>query len=153
MSDRTIYTVETRSPEETEAVGARVGRAVLRSGRRPFLALTGDLGAGKTVFVRGLCSVLSPGSHVKSPTYTLVNEYRRGAVPVFHFDLYRISGAEELDGFGFDDYIGSGICVAEWSEKLGGEVPEDTVTVRIEKTDGDARRITVEGLDAEEESV
>ena len=151
MSDRHIFTVETRSPEETEAVGARVGLAVLRSGRKPFLAMYGDLGAGKTVFVRGLCSVLSPGSRVKSPTYTLVNEYRRGTIPVFHFDLYRISGADELDGFGFDDYLNAGICVAEWSEKLGGEVPPDTVTVRIEKTDEDGRRITVEGLAVPEE--
>ena len=151
MSDRHIMTVETRGPEETERIGARVGRAVLSSGRRPFLALYGDLGAGKTVFVRGLCSVLSPGRRVKSPTYTLVNEYRRGAVPVFHFDLSRITAADELDGIGFDDYIEAGICVAEWSEKLGGEVPSDAVTVRIEKADGDGRRITVEGLSVPEE--
>ena len=151
MNAGDIYTVRTESPEETERTGALVGRAVLASGRRPFIAMFGDLGAGKTVFVRGLCSVLSPGSRVKSPTYTLVNEYRRGAVPVFHFDLYRISDADELYGFGFDDYLNAGICVAEWSEKLGGEVPDDTVTVRIEKTDKDGRRITVEGLSIPEE--
>ena len=153
MNERLNDTVRTESPLETEAVGARTARALLKTGRKPFVALYGDLGAGKTVFVRGLASVLSPGSRVKSPTYTLVNEYRRGPVPLFHFDLYRVSGAEELDGFGFEDYLSAGICVAEWSEKLGGELPEDRVTVRIEKTEGDGRRITVEGLpmDGEED--
>ena len=150
MNDKSIYAVTAGSPEETEAAGALVGRAVLRAGGRPFLAMYGDLGAGKTVFVRGLCSVLSPGSRVKSPTYTLVNEYRRGPVPVFHFDLYRISGADELDGFGFEEYLARGICVAEWSENLGEDVPDGAVTVRIEKTGEDGRRITVENLGEEE---
>ena len=147
MNDKSIYAVTAGSPEETEAAGALVGRAVLRAGGRPFLAMYGDLGAGKTVFVRGLCSVLSPGSRVKSPTYTLVNEDRRGPVPVCHFDLYRIGGTEELDGFGFDDYLSAGICVAEWSEKLGADLPSDAVTIRIEKEGEDRRRITVEGLE------
>ena len=146
MNGKNIYAVSTRSPEETEAVGAAVGRAVLRCGGRPFLAMYGDLGAGKTVFVRGLCSVLSPGSRVKSPTYTLVNEYRRGPVPFFHFDLYRIADAEELDGFGFDEYLARGISVAEWSERLGGDLPEEAVRVAIEKTGEASRRISVDGL-------
>ena len=150
MNGKNIYAVSTRSPEETEAVGAAVGRAVLRCGGRPFLAMYGDLGAGKTVFVRGLCSVLSPGSRVKSPTYTLVNEYRRGPVPFFHFDLYRIGGPEELDGFGFEEYQTRGICAAEWSEKLGEELPPGAVIIRIEKTGEESRRITVEGLQVEE---
>ena len=151
MNGKNIYAVTTESPEETETVGARVGRVVQAAGGRPFLAMYGDLGAGKTVFVRGLCSVLSPGSRVKSPTYTLVNEYRRGPVPLFHFDLYRIGGTDELDGFGFEEYQTEGICAAEWSEKLGGELPPDAVTVRIEKTGENSRRITVEGLPMEEE--
>ena len=150
MNGKNIYAVSTRSPEETEAVGAAVGRAVLRCGGRPFLAMYGNLGAGKTVFVRGLCSVLSPGSRVKSPTYTLVNEYRRGPVPFFHFDLYRIGGPEELDGFGFEEYQTRGICAAEWSEKLGEELPPGAVIIRIEKTGEESRRITVEGLQVEE---
>ena len=150
MNGKNFYAVSTRSPEETEAVGAAVGRAVLRCGGRPFLAMYGDLGAGKTVFVRGLCSVLSPGSRVKSPTYTLVNEYRRGPVPFFHFDLYRIGGPEELDGFGFEEYQTRGIGAAEWSEKLGEELPPGAVIIRIEKTGEDSRRITVEGLQVEE---
>ena len=151
MSEKLNHTVLTRSPEETEAFGRKVGSAVLSSGGMPFLAMYGDLGAGKTVFVRGLCAVLSPGSRVKSPTYTLVNEYRKGPVPVFHFDLYRIARAEELDGFGFEDYPSSGICVAEWSENLGDMLPPDAVKIRIETTGENERRITVEGLDLPEE--
>ena len=151
MSGTLNYTFLTSSPEETGRVGQSVARAILKSGEKPFLALYGDLGAGKTVFVRGLCSVLSPGSRVKSPTYTLVNEYRKGPVPVFHFDLYRIAHTEELDGFGFWDYLSAGICCAEWSENLGGELPPDAVKIRIEKTGENERRITVEGLRGPEE--
>lgn len=151
MNEKKSSSFLTHSPEETERAGARVGRAVLEAGGRPFLAMYGDLGAGKTVFVRGLASVLSPGSRVKSPTYTLVNEYRRGPVPLFHFDLYRIADTDELDGFGFEEYQSAGICVAEWSEKLGAELPPDAVTIRIEKRDGDERLVTVEGLSVTEE--
>ncbi len=140
----------TNTPEETEEIGRRLGILLARRGTPSFVAMTGDLGAGKTVFVRGMASVLSPGSRVKSPTYTIVNEYRRGPVPFFHFDLYRIGSAEELDGFGFEEYRTAGICAAEWSEKLGDELPPDAVIIRIEKTGEDSRRITVEGLPMEE---
>ena len=150
MNEQYAIDIVTRNAEETEAAGRRLGEIIRDTGARPFIALYGDLGAGKTVFVRGLCSVLSPGSRVKSPTYTLVNEYRRGPVPLFHFDLYRIGGTDELDGFGFEEYQTEGICAAEWSEKLGGELPPDAVTVRIEKTGENSRRITVEGLPMEE---
>ena len=146
MNEQNVITALTRGPEETEAFGRRVGELIAASGARPFVAMYGDLGAGKTVFVRGLASALSPGSRVKSPTYTLVNEYRRGPVPFFHFDLYRLGSEEELGGFGFEDYLGEGICAAEWSERLGTALPPDAVTVRIEKLEGDGRRITVAGL-------
>ena len=134
----------THSPEETEAIGKKLGEAIACTGERRFIAMYGDLGAGKTVFVRGLASVLSPGSRVKSPTYTLVNEYRRGEIPLFHFDLYRIADTDELDGFGFEEYVAGGVCVAEWSENLGSELPENAIRVRIEKSGEDERRITVE---------
>ncbi len=136
----------TNTPEETEELGRRLGILLARRGTPSFVAMTGDLGAGKTVFVRGMASVLSPGSRVKSPTYTIVNEYRRGPVPFFHFDLYRIADAEELDGFGFDEYLARGISVAEWSERLGGDLPEEAVRVAIEKTGEASRRISVDGL-------
>ena len=136
----------TNTPEETEEIGRRLGILLARRGTPSFVAMTGDLGAGKTVFVRGMASVLSPGSRVKSPTYTIVNEYRRGPVPFFHFDLYRIADAEELDGFGFDEYLARGISVAEWSERLGGDLPEGPVRVAVEKTGEASRRISVDGL-------
>ena len=137
----------THSTAETEALGVRLAQAVLASGRTFFIAMYGDLGAGKTVFVRGLSSVLSPGSRVKSPTYTIVNEYRKGKVPLFHFDLYRIADTSELDGFGFDEYVANGNCIAEWSENLGDLLPADVVTVRIEKLGENARRVTIDGVE------
>ena len=133
--------------QETEAVGARLGNVILNSDKLFFVAMYGDLGAGKTVFVRGLASVLSPGSRVKSPTYTLVNEYRKGKTPLFHFDLYRIADSDELDGFGFEEYLKNGNCIAEWSENLGDDIPENTVFVKIEKTGESERKITVDGAE------
>ncbi len=130
----------THSAAETEELGRQIAGSFL--GKRFFMALYGDLGAGKTVFVRGLASVLSPGSRVKSPTFTLVNEYRRGPVPLFHFDFYRLESPDDFDGLGFEEYLENGACVAEWSEHLA-ELPRDAILVRIDKLDGDARRITV----------
>ena len=95
-------TFTTSSVGETEALGAAIARALPPG--RAFIALYGEMGAGKTVLVRGIASVLSPGSRVKSPTYTIANEYRRGEVPLFHFDLCRLSSPDELDSFGFFDY-------------------------------------------------
>ena len=137
----------THSAEETEAVGARLGAAIENGEKLFFVAMYGDLGAGKTVFVRGLSSVLSPGSRVKSPTYTLVNEYRKGNRPLFHFDLYRIAEADELDGFGFEEYLKNGNCIAEWSENLGDDIPENTIFVKIEKIGESDRRITIDGAE------
>ena len=97
----------TNSTLETEALGKRIGEIILKSDDFYFIAMYGDLGAGKTVFVRGLASVLSPSSRVKSPTYTIVNEYRQGKKPLFHFDLYRITSDEDLFGMGFDEYVDS----------------------------------------------
>ena len=135
--------IRSASTAETEAAGAALAHRL--SGAHPpcFIALEGDLGAGKTAFVRGFASVLSPGSRVKSPTYTIVNEYRRGGVPVFHFDLYRVEDPDELDSIGFDEYLASGICIAEWSEHLGDRRPADAITVLIEKCGEEERTITV----------
>ncbi len=139
------YTIVSRSAAETEAVGADAARMLWekRGGAPSFVALYGDLGAGKTAFVRGFASVLSPGSRVKSPTYTVVNEYRRGPVPVFHFDFYRLGDAGELDSIGFEEYTARGICIAEWSEKLGDSLPEEALSVTIRRLDADTREITV----------
>lgn len=131
------------STEQTEKIARILGEMLIN--KKFFIALYGDLGAGKTVFVRGLASVLSPGSRVKSPTFTLVNEYRNGKIPLFHFDLYRINSLDELDGFGFDEYIENGSCIAEWSEKLGSSLPENTLKVKIEKIDDNTRCINIDG--------
>lgn len=138
----------TNNPEETERLGRDVASAVNNADGFFFIAMYGDLGAGKTVFVRGLASVLSPASRVKSPTYTIVNEYRKGEKPLFHFDLYRISSQDELDGFGFDEYLASGNCIAEWCENIGDRLPSGSVRVTIEKLGESERRITVDGLDS-----
>lgn len=137
---------------DTEKAGAALAARLSRSGiRLPcFVALYGDLGAGKTAFTRGFVSVLSPGSRVKSPTYTVVNEYRRGSVPVFHFDFYRIDGADSLDSIGFEEYLTSGVCIGEWSENVALWLPQDAVRVTIRKTGEDTREIKIAG---ERESV
>ena len=132
-----------RSTAETEEAGAALARDIQALGGRCFVALEGDLGAGKTAFVRGFASVLSPGSRVKSPTYTIVNEYRRGEVPLFHFDLYRMEDPDSLDSIGFDEYVSTGICIAEWSENLGDRRPENALTVSILKRGENEREIII----------
>jgi len=136
--------ITTKTPEETARAGEELAEQLLKSEKKYFVALYGDLGAGKTVFVRGFTGIASPGSRVKSPTYTIVNEYRKGKTPVFHFDLYRIGSTDELDGFGFDEYVENGLCIAEWSENLGDMLPENTIRVIIEKNGESERTITID---------
>ena len=137
----------TLSPEETEAVGAAV--ATMMEGDRScpaFIAMYGDLGVGKTAFVRGLASVLAPGRGVRSPTFALVNEYRVASKkPLFHFDMYRIEAEDDLYSIGFEDYPDAGYCVAEWCEKIPFALPEVYLEVRIEKCppEVDKRIITI----------
>lgn len=135
----------TNSASETEACGASLARRLCGNGNdRIFVCLYGDLGAGKTAFVRGFASVLSPTSRVKSPTFTVVNEYLGGSVPLYHFDLYRLEDdADALYGIGFDDYVAGGHCIVEWSEFLP-EIPAGAVKVTIEKLGGEKRKITVD---------
>ncbi len=140
-----MYSIITHSFEETEHFGERLAESLV--GKRFFIALYGDVGAGKTVFVRGITRVLSPGSRVKSPTYTIVNEYRRGEIPIFHFDLYRVEDSDDLEGFGFDEYVSNGSCITEWSENITEHIPDDAIIVRIEKLGESDRRITVERAD------
>ena len=132
----------TNSPAETEELGAALGR-ILPAGT--VIAYRGDLGAGKTAFTRGLARGLGYRDMVTSPTYTIVNEYLGGRLPLFHFDMYRLRSAEDLWDIGWDDYLDrGGICAVEWSENVA-EAMEDPVTVTIEKLGDTSRRITVEG--------
>ena len=132
----------THSPEETEALGEALGRR-LRGGE--IIAYYGGLGAGKTAFTRGLARGLDISARVTSPTYTIVNEYLGGRLPLFHFDMYRLSSADDLFDIGWEDYLQrGGICAVEWSENVQ-EALEDALTVRIEKRSDETREITIEG--------
>ena len=130
------------SPEQTEKLGAALGK-LLTPGT--VIAYEGDLGAGKTAFTRGLAKGLGSADPVTSPTYTIVNEYLGGRLPLFHFDMYRLRSAEDLWDIGWDDYLErGGVCAVEWSENVR-EALEAPVFVRIEKTGEESRRITIEG--------
>ena len=132
----------TNSPQETERVGAALG-AVLQPGT--VLAYEGDLGAGKTAFTRGLARGLGCGDIVTSPTYTIVNEYLSGRIPLFHFDMYRLGSSDDLWDIGWEDYLErGGVCAVEWSENVD-DAMEDAIWVTIEKTGEESRRITIEG--------
>lgn len=132
----------TTSPEQTELLGQRLGER-LRGGE--IIAYRGELGAGKTAFTRGLARGLGISVRVTSPTYTIVNEYTGGRLPLFHFDMYRLHGADDLFDIGWEDYLErGGVCAVEWSENVA-EAVENAITVTIEKASDDARRITIEG--------
>ncbi|MDR1217421.1 MAG: tRNA (adenosine(37)-N6)-threonylcarbamoyltransferase complex ATPase subunit type 1 TsaE [Oscillospiraceae bacterium] len=135
-------TVVTNGEEETAALGAALARGLERGS---VVAVTGGLGAGKTVFVRGLAEGLGLSTRVTSPTFAIVNEYQ-GETPLFHFDMYRLEGARELIDIGWDDYLGrDGVIAAEWGDVAPELFPEDTVRVEIEDLGGNARRVTVTG--------
>ena len=132
----------THSPEQTEAVGQALGK-ILQPGT--VLAYEGDLGAGKTAFTRGLARGLGAADTVTSPTYTIVNEYLSGRLPLFHFDMYRLASADDLWDIGWEDYLDrGGVCAVEWSENVA-EAMEDAIRVRIEKTGEESRRIIITG--------
>ena len=132
----------TKSPAQTEAVGAALGRIVPPG---TVIAYRGGLGAGKTAFTRGLARGLGCTETVTSPTYTIVNEYISGRLPLFHFDMYRLASSDDLWDIGWEDYLErGGVCAVEWSENVA-EAMEDAITVTIEKLGEDTRRITIEG--------
>ena len=141
-TDDKTMTYITTSPEETEALGAAVGK-ILPAGT--VLAYRGDLGAGRTAFTRGLARGLGCRETVTSPTYTIVNEYLGGRLPLFHFDMYRLSSADDLFDIGWEDYLDrGGVCAVEWSENVA-EAMAGAVTVAIEKLGENTRRIRIEG--------
>ena len=132
----------TNAPEETEHLGAQLARH-LKPGA--VIAYCGDLGAGKTAFTRGLAKGLGCGDMVTSPTYTIVNEYLSGKMPLFHFDMYRLHSSDDLWDIGWEDYLErGGVCAVEWSENVT-DAMENAIWVKIEKTGDESRRITIEG--------
>ena len=135
----------TNSPEETEALGAALGK---RLPAGTVIAYRGDLGAGKTAFTRGLARGLGCAEQVTSPTYTIVNEYLGGRLPLFHFDMYRLSSSDDLWDIGWEDYLErGGVCAVEWSENVA-DAMENPITITIEKLGEDTRRIAIEGGNA-----
>ena len=132
----------THSPAQTEAVAEKLAQQ-LQPGT--VIAYRGDLGAGKTAFTRGLARGLGCEDMVTSPTYTIVNEYLSGRLPLFHFDMYRLGSAEDLWDIGWEDYLErGGVCAVEWSENVQ-EALDHFLLVNIEKIGDESRRITIEG--------
>lgn len=140
------------SAEETEALGRAIAERALASGRRHlFIAFFGEMGVGKTAFSRGFASAVAPGAAVRSPTYTVVNEYRGGDLPIFHFDMYRIEDGDELTSIGYTDYLArDGFILCEWSENILDELPPDAFRITIERTGDTERKITLSGATHED---
>lgn len=133
----------TNSPAETEALGESLAEQ-LEPGT--VIAFTGDLGAGKTAFVRGLARGLGVRERVTSPTFTIVNEYEGGRLPLFHFDMYRLGSADELFDIGWEDYLArGGICAVEWSENVSDALDNDCLRVDIRRGENDDQRIITIG--------
>ena len=133
------HTITLTSEEETIRHGERLG-ATLRSG--DILALTGDLGAGKTHLTKGIVRGVGCDAEVSSPTFSLVHEYQGGRLPIFHFDLYRLDDPSELIGIGWEDYLeADGVCVVEWADKFPGALPRGTRWFRLSNEATGARSI------------
>lgn len=129
----------TNSELETESLGERLA-CVIKPGT--VIAFTGDLGAGKTAFTRGLARGLGVTQRVTSPTFTIVNEYEGGRLPLFHFDMYRLGSSDELFDIGWEDYlIRNGVCAVEWSENVADALEGDCICVDIRRGTSDSQRI------------
>lgn len=139
--------IETRSPEETFALGEKLGREA-KPGQ--IYTLNGDLGTGKTVFTQGFAAGLGITEPVNSPTFTILQVYEEGRMPFYHFDVYRIGDVEEMDEIGYEDcFYGEGVCLIEWAELIEEILPKNVIVVTIEKDleqGFDYRKITLEGL-------
>lgn len=136
--------ITTHSADETQALGQRLAKRLLPG---DVIAYFGNLGAGKTALTRGIAQGLGVTDLVTSPTYTIVNEYLTGRIPLFHFDMYRLGSSDELFDIGWEDYLArGGVCAVEWSENVEDAL-RDAIHITIEKDplEPDTRRITIEG--------
>ena len=140
--------IETQNAKETFQLGKKIGKKALPG---QIYTLNGDLGVGKTVFTQGVARGLEIREPVNSPTFTILQEYEGGRLPFYHFDVYRIGDIEEMEEIGYDDYFfGEGICLIEWAQLIEEILPENVISVTIEKDpakDFDYRKITIEGLE------
>lgn len=138
---------ETMAPQDTYELGKRLGK---KAQPGQIYCLDGELGVGKTVFAQGFAAGLGISEPVNSPTFTILQQYEEGRLPLYHFDVYRIGDVEEMDEIGYEDcFYGEGVCLVEWPERIGEILPEEAVRVRIEKDLEkalDYRRITIEGI-------
>ncbi|MGN0375886.1 MAG: tRNA (adenosine(37)-N6)-threonylcarbamoyltransferase complex ATPase subunit type 1 TsaE [Butyrivibrio sp.] len=136
--------IESFSPETTAKLGMKIGQQVMPG---DVICLEGELGVGKTVFTQGLAFGLGITDNVNSPTFTLIQEYHEGRIPLYHFDVYRISGPWDMDDLGYEEYFyGDGVCLVEWGRLIEELLPSDTVYIHIEKDlekGFDYRKITV----------
>ncbi|MSS72952.1 MAG: tRNA (adenosine(37)-N6)-threonylcarbamoyltransferase complex ATPase subunit type 1 TsaE [Candidatus Latescibacteria bacterium] len=139
-------TITTHSPEETRAFGHRLAE---RLGRGAIVACSGDLGAGKTCLIQGICEGLGVAEPVNSPTFIIANEHAGrladgSSLPVYHLDLYRLERPEDLDNLGWEDYLyGDGVCLVEWADRAAHLLPEEAFRIRMEVAGEGQRRITV----------
>ena len=137
-------TIESNSAEETFALGQKIGERVKPG---TIISLTGDLGVGKTVFTQGVAAGLGITEAISSPTFTIIQEYDTGRLPLYHFDVYRIGDIEEMEEIGYDDYFfGEGICLIEWADLIREILPEHVIRITIEKDlekGFDYRKITI----------
>ena len=133
--------VITKSEKETFELAYKIASEL---GKKRIVCLNGELGAGKTVFVKGFCSFFGI-SEIWSPTFTIVNEYS-GNQTVYHFDVYRWADEDEFYAIGGEEYFEKGICIIEWSDLVKDAIPADAIDVRIDKIDDDKRKIVVSNL-------
>lgn len=140
--------IHSNSTEETEAIGEKLAGALQGN---EVIALYGGMGMGKTAFVRGLARGLGVSAEVSSPTFALVHEYR-GRIPLYHFDMYRVGGWDDLYSTGFFDYLDSGaVMVIEWSENIEAALPDGVIRITLEKGNGEQERtLKIEGMEANE---
>ena len=145
-SEAPLFNIYSDSAEKTRDCGGLLAKKLIEDPSLPrFICLCGDLGTGKTVFASGLVSCFDPRAEVTSPTYTVVNEYIGGEIPVYHFDVYRIKDGDDLYSTGFYDYPDDGITLVEWADLIGYALPPERIEVLIEKTAAgrsDLRHIT-----------
>ncbi|MGN1133535.1 MAG: tRNA (adenosine(37)-N6)-threonylcarbamoyltransferase complex ATPase subunit type 1 TsaE [Oscillospiraceae bacterium] len=142
-SDKVKVSIVVNSPEETIALGKKIG-SLLKGG--DCIAYSGGLGAGKTTMTRGISMGLNLGDEVTSPTFSLVNEYAGEKLTLYHFDMYRITSSEDLETTGFYDYMDdNSVLAVEWSENIESELPENAIKINIERIDDSIRKITING--------
>ena len=142
-----LFSVETKNENETMAVGSALAKTV---GKGVVFTLIGDLGAGKTHFVKGFVKGLGSEDLVTSPTFTLLNIYEGGKVPVYHFDMYRLNSLEEAEELGFNEYFDlkslDGVCLVEWPSQVEGLINCPHIEIKIEKMEGNGRKITLSNI-------